>query len=409
MRDEQVTSYVQALGRRLVETIPADQRHEGFRYSFDVINVREINAFALPGGPMFVNRGMIEAASTEGEVAGVIAHEISHVSLRHGTAQASKATKYQFGELLGAVAGAIVGGTAGQIIAQGTSFGLGTAFLRFSREFERQADIQGAQIMARAGYDPRDMANMFRTIEKQGGRGGPEWLSDHPNPGNRSEYITREAQALRVTNASRNTRAFDQVRAHLRSLPRAPTTEEATRNAKRGGSSGRPAPRPSSRVEAPSSRYTQYQEGDVFRVSVPSNWRELAGSNAVTFAPEGAYGESNGQNVFTHGVEIGVTRNETHDLETATDELVASLADNNPRLSRRTQYRRASIGGRPGLHALLGNVSDATGDEETIQIVTALMGDGTLMYTVAVAPEDEFRTYQPHFQRIVESIRLTSF
>jgi predicted Zn-dependent protease len=74
---------------------------------------------------------------------------------------------------------------------------LGTAFLRFGREYEKQADIEGAQIMARAGYDPRDMANMFKTIEKTAGRSGPEWLSDHPNPGNRSEYIAQEARAVR--------------------------------------------------------------------------------------------------------------------------------------------------------------------------------------------------------------------
>ena len=131
------------------------------------MNVNEINAFALPGGPMFVNRGMIEAAHTDGEVAGVMAHELSHVVLRHGTAQASKATKYQVGEVAGAVLGAIIGGGSGQVIPQGTQFGLGTAFLRFSREYERQADLEGAQIMARAGYDPRDMANIFKTIQKQ--------------------------------------------------------------------------------------------------------------------------------------------------------------------------------------------------------------------------------------------------
>ena len=157
---------------------------------------------------MFVNRGMIEAADTEGEVAGVMAHEISHVLLRHGTAQASKAQKYQIGQVAGAVLGAIIGGGWGQIISQGTQFGLGTAFLRFSREYEKQADLLGAQIMARAGYDPRDMANMFKTIEKAGGSGGPQWLSDHPNPGNRVDYITKEAAMLRVENPIRDTRAF---------------------------------------------------------------------------------------------------------------------------------------------------------------------------------------------------------
>ncbi len=200
MRDDNVTSFVQDTGRRLVAAIPQDLQHPEFQYTFEVVNVKEINAFALPGGPMFVNRGMIEAAHNDGEVAGVMAHELSHVLLRHGTAQASKATKYEVGQVAGAVLGAIIGGGWGQIISQGTQFGLGTAFLRFSREYERDADIEGAQIMARAGYDPNDMANMFKTIQKQGGSGGPQWLSDHPDPGDRSAYIAREARSLRVVN-----------------------------------------------------------------------------------------------------------------------------------------------------------------------------------------------------------------
>src|SRR5689334_16052555 len=260
LRDDAVTSYVSDIGQRLVNAIPAELQHPEFRYTFKVVNVKEINAFALPGGPMYVNRGMIEAAHTEGEVAGVVAHELSHVALRHGTAQATKATKYEVGTIAGAVIGAIVGGTAGSVIAQGTQFGLGTAFLRFSREFEKQADIEGAQIMARAGYDPRDMANMFKTIEKQAGSNGPEWLSDHPNPGNRSEYITKEAEALRVDNPLRNTEAFSRVQAHLRSLPKAPTTEEATRTAqRRTGSTG--GARPTGRVQPPSGSFRTYNEG----------------------------------------------------------------------------------------------------------------------------------------------------
>src|SRR5260221_9925051 len=266
--DEEIADYIQSVGRRLVDVIPPDLRHPEFRYTFEVVNVREINAFALPGGPMFVNRGMIEAAHTEGEVAGVMAHELSHVILRHGTAQASKATKYEIGQIAGAVLGSIIGGGWGQVISQGTQFGLGAAFLRFSREFERDADLEGSHLMASAGYDPRDMANMFRTIEKQGGPGGPQWLSDHPNPGNRVEYITREAESLRVENPVRDTRAFQQVQTHLKQLPRAPTTEEATRNAGRPtGTAGR-ARIPSGRVEPPASSFRTYNEGNLFRVSV---------------------------------------------------------------------------------------------------------------------------------------------
>src|SRR5436190_2719363 len=250
MRDDLVKSYVEGVGRRLVSAIPNNLEHPEFKYSFDVVNVREINAFALPGGPMFVNRGMIEAAHTEGEVAGVMAHELSHVALRHGTAQASKATKYEIGQAAGAVLGAIIGGGWGQVISQGTQFGLGTAFLRFSREFERQADIEGAQIMARAGYDPMDMANMFKTIQKQGGSGGPQWLSDHPDPGDRSTYIAREAQTLRVTNPIRTSREFQQVQAHLKGLSPAMTTEQATKNAGQNGNARPPRTGlPTGRVE----------------------------------------------------------------------------------------------------------------------------------------------------------------
>src|SRR6266850_3525706 len=269
LNDPSVEEYVAGIGQRLVRVIPAEYQHPEFRYTFRVVNQKEINAFALPGGPMFLNRGMIEAARDDGEIAGVMAHELSHVLLRHGTAQASKATKYEVGQIAGAVLGAIVGGGWGQVISQGTQFGIGTAFLRFSREFERQADIEGTHIMAGAGYDPRDMAGMFKTIEKQGGSGGPQWLSDHPDPGNRIEYITREAQALRVENPVRDTRGFQQVQAHLKQLPPAPTTEQATRNAKGGrptGTSGSETRLPGGRVEAPASSFRTYTEGNRFRV-----------------------------------------------------------------------------------------------------------------------------------------------
>jgi predicted Zn-dependent protease len=230
MGDNEVTSYVARLGRRLVAEIPAELRHPEFDYSFDAVNVRDLNAFALPGGPTFVNRGMIEAARNEGEVVGVMAHEISHVALRHGTAQASKATKYQLGEIAGAVLGAIIGGRTGDVVAQGTSFGLGTAFLRFGRDFERQADLLGAQMMARAGYDPHDMANMFRTIEERSGGGGPEWLSSHPNPGNRFEAISREAASLRVADPVHNSADFTRVLRRLNAMRPAPSTEQVVRS-----------------------------------------------------------------------------------------------------------------------------------------------------------------------------------
>src|SRR5919205_3189956 len=198
LRDNAVDSYVESVGRRLAAAIPPEYQHPEFRYSFDVVDARDINAFALPGGPMFVNRGMIEAARNEGEMAGVMAHEISHVALRHATAQATETQKFQIGSVLGQIAGAVIGGGVGQVVGAASQIGFGAGALKYSRKYETQADILGAQIMARAGYDPRDLANMFRTIAQQGGSGGPEWLSSHPNPGNRYQYIMQEAAMLRV-------------------------------------------------------------------------------------------------------------------------------------------------------------------------------------------------------------------
>jgi hypothetical protein len=282
--------------------------------------------------------------------------------------------------------------------------------MRFSREFERQADIEGSHIMARAGYDPRDMANMFKTIAKQGGAGGPQWLSDHPDPGDRSNYITREAQMLRVENPIRDTRAFEQVKAHLRQLPPAPTTEQATKSGagRPTGTSGRNVPAPTGRVEPPSSSFRTYNEGNLFQVSVPANWQEIQSNSSVTFAPSGAYGQANGQTVFTHGVEFGMGRNETHDLQTATDELIQSLANGNPGLSRASGYQRVNVARRNGLRTVLRNRSEVTGQDEAIQLVTTQMQDGNLFYAIGVAPGSDFPNYQRVFDKIIGSLQLAS-
>lgn len=405
LRDSSVDDYVRRVGARLVENIPAEFQHRGFRYTFDVVNLREINAFALPGGPMYAHRGMLEKARTEGEIAGVLAHEISHVALRHGTAQATKSTPYALGQIGSAIAGAIIGGGWGELVSQGGQIGFGAAFLRYSREYEKQADILGAQIMARAGYDPRDMASMFRTIEGEGGARGPEWLSNHPNPGNRAEYITREAQMLRVDDPVRDTADFRSVQARLAQMTPAPTSEDVAR-ARKSGTTGRTGGVPAVRVAAPSSRFTTYNEGNMFRIGVPSNWIEMAGENSVTFAPEGGYGTASGRSVFTHGVQAGIMSNERHGLEEATRELIASFAQSNPRLSRQGNTVRGTLGGRTALRTQLSNVSEATGGREQILLFTAEMRDGTLFYLLGVSPAEEFATYQPVINRVAGSVQF---
>ncbi len=413
MRDDGVDDYVERVGQRLVESIPSEFRHSQFRYEFDVVNVSDLNAFALPGGPMYINRGMLQAAKNEGEVAGVLAHEISHVALRHGTAQAGKATKYQVGSILGQIAGAILGGVAGQAISLGSQIGFSAGFMRYGREYERQADLLGAQMMARAGYDPRDMAAMFQTSQsKGGGSGGPEWLSSHPNPANRYEAITKESAMLRVNNPVRNTAEFTQLRARLQRMSPAPTTEQVMKQGGAGGQrtgrdtgSGYPAGQVG-RVEPPSGRYETFDGGNLFRLSVPDNWRELQGNNSVTFAPEGGYGEYQGQSVFTHGIQVGMEQMNARTLRQATQQLIQGLAQSNPNIQQTGTFQNITMSGRAGLATVLNNHSDVTHQPERIALYTTQLQDGSLFFVVGVAPSREFNSYRTIFNRSVQSLQL---
>jgi len=407
LRDEEVRNYVESVGRRLVGSIPREFQHPEFAYYFKVVNARDINAFALPGGPMYVNRGMIEAARTEGEMAGVMAHEISHVALRHGTAQASKGQKYSILGGIAGIAGTILGGPGVGQLAQAP---FAVYLLKFSREYENEADILGAQIMAQAGYNPRDLANMFRTIEQQGGGGGG-FLSDHPSPSDRYARINREAESLRVNNSGyRESRDFARVQERLRGSGSAPTMAEIQRSGQRnpvGEQTGNyPSNPPSGRVAYPSSRY---QSVSIFNggvnVRVPSNWRQVNEGNAVWFVPEGAYGQANGQAVYTHGASFGVAQTNSRNLQSATQDLINSFAQGNNNLRTSGGYQRSSLSGRTALVSTLTNVNEATGRPEIIRLITTQLRNGQLFYMVAVAPQNE-RGFENAFNQILRSLRI---
>ncbi len=402
LNDDRTEDFVEDIGERLIAHIPGELRQPAFRYSFDVVNLRDINAFALPGGPMFLNRGMIQAARSEGEVAGVMAHELSHVVLRHGTAQASKGQKFAIGAIAGQILGAIVGGRAGGVIAQGSEIGLGTYFLKYGREYERQADLLGAQIMARAGYDPRAMATMFQTIQRQGGNRGPEWLSSHPDPGNRAEAINREAQMLRVERTQTSNAEFQSIHARLNQMPPAPTSKQVASGQVQNRRQPVPTSARNGRVDPPSGDWRTYQPGEFMRLSVPANWDQVGGNGTVTYAPDGGYA----QGAFTHGIQVGVTRASGGSLQQQTDRLLQGFAENNPNLRRQGGYSRTTIGGRQGLTTTLSNVSDATGQRETVNVSTVQLRDGSVLFLIGVAPAQEAATYLNTFGRVRQSVQL---
>ena len=177
VQNRDLQAYVKKIGERLAKTPTASG--SGFPFSFTLLNYKEVNAFALPGGPTFMFTGLINASGSEAELAGVLAHEISHVALRHGTHQASKANIIARPALLIGALNSLT--LLGRLINVGLGLGLNGVFLKNSREAEAEADALGTHIMSEAGYDPVALAQFFEKLEAQGGPGVPEFLSDHPN------------------------------------------------------------------------------------------------------------------------------------------------------------------------------------------------------------------------------------
>src|SRR5271166_2801326 len=209
IKDPTLTAYVNAVGKRLMASQEATA--SGFPFTFEVIANPSINAFALPGGPMFINTGLLRAVDNEAQLAGVMGHEMSHVILRHGTNQASKANLIELPAMLaGQLAGN--GSMMGQLAQLGIGFGADSVLLKFSRTAESQADLMGSHLMAEAGYDPIQMARFFDKLNVKGGSSAPQFLSDHPNPGNRSKAIEQEAARLPEQTYGYQTGKFQQMK-----------------------------------------------------------------------------------------------------------------------------------------------------------------------------------------------------
>src|SRR5262245_61003454 len=341
IQNDRIASYLTTLGDRLVAAAPPELKLPAYEYSFTPVNLKEINAFALPGGPMFVNRGMFDAAASEGEVAGVMAHELSHVLLRHGTANATKAQNpwLQIGQMAGQIGGAMMGGAVGSMIAQGSQFGLGALLLRYSRDFEKQADLLGTQIMARAGYDPRALGHMFETIAGEAQSGGnPQWWRSHPDPGTRTAYINKEAATLTIASPA-DMSGFSAVKTTFASLPPAKSMGDLAK-AKSGGGGGESGAdtmqaalavgTPGQPVTRPSGQHREITGGKVIHDSIPSDWTTIPAKSSLKVIPPNGYGPLNGQTVFSHGIEFGITPASSRDLQEATRAWLNAVAQGNP-------------------------------------------------------------------------------
>jgi predicted Zn-dependent protease len=193
--DAALAAYVADLGKRLAAL--SDRPDMG--YTFQVLDSPVVNAFAVPGGFVYLTRGILAYLNDEAELAGVAAHEIGHIAARHSAQQYSRAQMAQIGLGLGSMVSKTFRKYAGL-----AEFGVGMLFLSFSRGNERQSDDLGVLYSSKAGYDARNMANLFITLERlnpgEDRSGLPGWFSTHPNPPDRVVAIQKAAQEWRTNN-----------------------------------------------------------------------------------------------------------------------------------------------------------------------------------------------------------------
>jgi Zn-dependent protease with chaperone function len=398
VRNPELQSYIERIGKRLASQPQAG----GFPYTFKVVKDPSINAFALPGGPTFVNTGLIAAADNEDQLAGVMAHEISHVALRHGTNQASKANLIQLPAML---AGAMTGGSLlGQLAQVGVGLGANSVLLKFSRSAESQADLNGAQIMASAGYNPIEMARFFEKLEAQGGHAGPQFLSDHPNPGNRMKAIQDEIRYLPQQNyTAANNDEFRRMQAIVKALPAGQTKTRASQ-LNSGGT-------PNANDTRPSGRFREYK-GRAFSISYPDNWQVFGNQDAaaITIAPKSAVGQDeNGQAQVGYGMMASFYfpqgRNSI-DLVQDTNGLIQQLQQSNPGLEVGAQRsRRVKINGQDALVTTMSSQSPYRGETEHDTLVTIARPEG-LLYLIFISPARDAQTLQGTFDNMVRSLRF---
>jgi Zn-dependent protease with chaperone function len=428
--DRSIEAYIGKIGARLAAVAPGAD----FPYQFKLVNASDINAFALPGGYLYLNRGLIEAALNEGQLAGVMAHEMAHVALRHGTSQASKAYLGQAGlGLLGGLIGKDDHSTDETIAAVG-GFGMNTLFLKFSRAAEEQADITGAQMMAAAGYDPADMVDFFDYLAEQQTRDPSkveQFFSSHPASADRADRINDEMRSLTVR-PIRPVGGLAKVQSELsRMRPAASLAQTSGRTtseppARRSESRDRPVA--DIRLDGPSRNFRVFEQRDgLFQIEYPDNWRvyEADHGYGVTIAPQGGF-------VATGGPEsdlvAGVIVNHYDSLEDDASDRFSSgrgRIDGDSSLVRATNdlidhilrintnmrmiddsERRDRIDGAPSLSVVLSGRSPATGQEERVTVFTREIPDEHVIYALFIAPQQDYDRLNETFNRMISSLEV---
>jgi hypothetical protein len=406
---DQVTEYLEALGNSLTPKAPGYQ----WPYEFHVVNAKDLNAFALPGGGIYVNLGTIQAAGTEAQLAGVLAHEIAHVVQRHATCNQTKqhirATWWEVAKIGAGVALPGAGGVATQV---GIGVLEGEMGLRMSREDEREADLMGADILYDSGYDARALPQFFEIVESRYGKGGSRLLSDHPNPGNRIRYVNDEIDALPHRNsfleASLDFREVKKVVVDMHSYSEQ-EIELGTWRRKRANEAPSGIVAPQSRgcePDADRGNWTDVAYGGSHWLR-PANWRVLDGpGESLIVAPESVDAQ-NGKSMEC-GMRIEIFQpHQASGLAGSTEQLLRFLGEDHHGFQAVSAMTDRVVNKLPA-KSIEVRVPPSAGQKGAQRewIVAMARPDGTLTYLVFAAPEERFEKLKATFEAILRSFHL---
>ena len=401
VRNQEAEGWLNRIGATLARTPQAND----YPYYFKLVNDDSINAFALPGGPMYVHTGLIKAADNEGQVAGVLAHEMSHVALRHGVSQMGKSQTWQ--TILG-VAGAaagMAGGTKGAVLGTvvntGGALGVGGLLSKYSRDAERDADLNGARMLAAAGYNPLEMARFFEKLEAEAGAGGNPrgvnaWFASHPSPGKRVVSVSEDIRFYPQKQYTTDSGQFGRVKQMVGSLPPPKMRPAAALTPVRA------QPR-----QGLPQGFADLRTKD-FAVAYPNNWQagQAAQGGSLYLVPQGGVAKSqNGGIELIAGAMIDyfVPENGNVELRASTNALLDSLRKGDPAL-RVERTEQVQVGGKPGLFTRLTTRSSYPQDPEQIVYFYSVVRPVGL-WTMALAyPRSRFGEAEQRLMQILESV-----
>jgi beta-barrel assembly-enhancing protease len=409
VHNAQVEKWLNQIGQNLAKTPQAN----AYPYYFKLVNDDSINAFALPGGPMYVHTGLLKAADSEGEVAGVLAHEMSHVALRHSAAQIGKQQTYgALFQIVGLAAGTLTTDQNGQcglvcqITQAGTSLGENSLLMKFSRGYEHDADLNGARMMSSAGYDPIQLPQFFEKLVKtQGTAAEPKglalWMASHPATGSRIQYVSDDIKFYPQRSYKANTGNFVKIKKIIATVPPPKPQPGKLIQAKQGATG---------RMNLPAGMKDYPANG--FSIGFPNAWQagQAEPGGSLYMVPQGgvAKGQNGGVELINGAMidyyvpQAGAS---TANLDASTKEFLDGLQKGDPNL-KADKPQRVQVGNRTALKTRLTTKTSVQQDPDQVVYLYTVARESGLWYSALAGQKSKMTDLEPTFTQMINSVQF---